>query len=214
MTPRIDHWAALAVLLAAPAAAGAQPSAVWYGHTDDVTCVAFSSDGTKALSGSQDQTVRLWDTATGKALRTFDGLESPLAAVAFSFDGLTALSVSDHLAFNSWDLATGRPVVSYPGYGVFAYAAAISPSGRRVLAGCDDRTLRVWSFVRGREVEYWPAHADYVAAVAFSPDGSKALAGGGNPEVWDAHTGKVATNLKGIAGVIWPRPCPRTEQPA
>jgi WD40 repeat protein len=69
------------------------------GHTRDVTSVAFSPDGKQVVSGSDDQTVWLWDAATGGALQqTLEGHTRDVTSVAFSPDGklLPSLLVSNH----------------------------------------------------------------------------------------------------------------------
>jgi WD40 repeat protein len=61
-------------------------------HTGHVMSVTFSPDGTRALSGSNDKTLKLWDVATGKLLRNFEGHTFGVLTVAFSPDGTRALS--------------------------------------------------------------------------------------------------------------------------
>ena len=64
------------------------------GHSGRVTSVAIAPDGRTALSGSSDKTLKLWDLASGKELRTFTGHSGRVTSVAIAPDGRTALSGS------------------------------------------------------------------------------------------------------------------------
>src|SRR5262249_40300593 len=71
--------------------------------------VAFSLDGRTALSGGVDDTLKLWDVASGKELRTFTGHSGMVESVAFSPDGRTALSAGDDdKTMRLWEVATGK----------------------------------------------------------------------------------------------------------
>ena len=65
------------------------------GHRFGVDSVAFSPDGRTLASGSHDKTIKLWDAATGQALRTLAGHSSIVESVVFSPDGKTLASGSD-----------------------------------------------------------------------------------------------------------------------
>ncbi|RME76826.1 MAG: hypothetical protein D6776_00595, partial [Planctomycetota bacterium] len=75
------------------------------GHELGVNSVAFSPDGKLALSGSKDNTLALWDIATGRRIRTFEGHELGVNSVAFSPDGKLALSGSWDTTALVWQLA-------------------------------------------------------------------------------------------------------------
>ncbi|KAF7376818.1 NB-ARC domain-containing protein [Mycena sanguinolenta] len=64
------------------------------GHTNPVYSVAFSPDGARAVSGSTDKTVRIWDVTTGAVLGRMEGHTSSVSSVAFSPDGTRVVSGS------------------------------------------------------------------------------------------------------------------------
>jgi hypothetical protein len=86
------------------AAANAQVSRFDGQHDDAVTCLAVSSDGRLAVSGSADRTVRVWDVATGKERWKLDGHTGPVTGVAFSPDGRRVASCAADRTWRVWEL--------------------------------------------------------------------------------------------------------------
>ncbi|MGI2909791.1 WD40 repeat domain-containing protein, partial [Hassallia sp. VBCCA 56010] len=77
-------------------------------HSNSVRSVAFSPDGKTLASGSDDNTIKLWDVATGKLSQTLTGHSNSVRSVAFSPDGKTLASGSDDNTIKLWDVATGK----------------------------------------------------------------------------------------------------------
>lgn len=73
------------------------------GHAGQVTCIAFSPDGSRLATGSVDRTVKLWDAATGQELRTLRGHPAAVMHVMFSADGKRLASVSVDGTLKVWE---------------------------------------------------------------------------------------------------------------
>ena len=97
--------------------------------------MAFLPDGKQVVSGSDDQTVRLWDAATGALLQTLEGHTGVVTSVAFSPNGKQVVSGSYNRTVRLWDAATGAPLQTLEGHTGSVTSVAFSPDGKllRVL---------------------------------------------------------------------------------
>jgi len=154
--------------------------------------VAEQPDGKLAASASRDETVRLWDSATGAAPRTLKGHWGRVYAVAFSPDGKLVASASWDETVRLWDSATGAARRTLKGHwaGV-VYAVAFSPDGKLVASASADKTVRLWDSATGAARRTLEGHSGGVYAVAFSPDGKLVASASSDQTVrlWDSATG-------------------------
>jgi WD40 repeat protein len=156
---------------------------------------ALSPDGTRIVTGSADNTLRVWDVNTGQPVGPpLTGHTDTVWKVAFSPDGRRIASGGADKTVRVWDAATGQPVgPPLTGHTEAVWSVAFSPDGRRIASGGADKTVRVWDAATGQPVgQPLTGHTDQVNSVAFSPDGTRIVSGGADKtvRVWDAATGQ------------------------
>ena len=168
-------------------------------HGSNVNSVAFSPDGSTIASGSNDDTVRLWDAHTGQRKRTLQGHTDDIHSVAFSPDGSTIASASDDDTIRLWDAHTGQRKQTLEGHTHYVNSVAFSPDGQTLASGSWDDTIRLWDAHTGLHKRILQGHTSNVNSVAFSPDGSTIASASSDDTIrlWDAHTGLHKRTLQG-----------------
>jgi WD40 repeat protein len=170
------------------------------GHTGIVNSVAFSPDGKYVLTGSDDQTAKLWDRY-GHQIVSFSGHISNVSSVAFSPNGQYVLTGSWDKTAKLWDLS-GQQIRSFVGHVSSIYAVAFSPDGKYILTGSEDQTAKLWD-LSGQQIQSFHGHTLNVSAVAFSPDGQRVLTGSWDTtaKLWDL-SGNQIQSFEGHKGII------------
>lgn len=128
----------------------------------------ITSDGTRIISGSRDQTVRVWDAETGSNLLTLCGHSGDVKSVTVSHNETQIISGSDDGTVCFWDMRTGTLLQSFGDSPASINLVAISDDDSRVMAATYDGTIRVWNVQTGnlqmfasnsglgRRIMYWP----------------------------------------------------------
>ncbi|KZT33069.1 hypothetical protein SISSUDRAFT_1027961 [Sistotremastrum suecicum HHB10207 ss-3] len=154
--------------------------------------VAISQDGTHVVSGSQGNTLRLWDATTGAEVQRMRGHTLPVLSVAYSPNGTHVVSGSLDNTVRIWDAATGVEKQKLEGHTSVVHSVAFSPDGAHVVSGSRDWTVRIWNVVTGAEVQRLGGHSSDVYSVAYSPDGTHVVSESCDytARIWNAATGQ------------------------
>jgi WD40 repeat protein len=168
------------------------------GHTGAEWQVVFSADGSQLLSASQDQTLRLWDTTTGKEQHCFRGHTNGINGAALSRDGRRVLSGGDDGTVRLWDTANGKELHRLDQAGKVT-GVVFTPDGRRAVICSYEGIVQLWEVDGWKELRRFSVH-EGLWSMTVCPRGRHALVAGGyfTPDgkhqsilqLWDLESGK------------------------
>lgn len=164
-----------------------------------VTSVAFSPDGTTLVTGSTDHTASLWNTGTGKRIRTLKGHTGGVNSVAFSSDDETVATGSTDHTVILWNTRTGQRIATLKSADAAVDSVAFSADGKTVACGTDDNDVILWKLPAGKHSATLTGHGNSVNSVAFSPAGHTLASGSGDRKtmLWNSDTGRRTATLAG-----------------
>jgi WD40 repeat protein len=182
-----------------PHEAPAGDAHVVFGPGGSAKDVAFSPDGSRILTASEDGTARMWNSVDGAELAIFRGHEGPVTHAVFSADSQRVLTTSQDGTARLWDAGEGPEVTSVRGQPGPVRNAVFSADGSRVLIASGDRTIRPWIIADGRQIAAVGDEQSEINQVAFDISGRRmALALTDNTvRVLDAVTGTELSVLRG-----------------
>jgi WD40 repeat protein len=170
------------------------------GHSQGVFSLAFTRDGNTLASGSADNTVKFWDVASRREIRT-RGPGLPAISMAFSPDGrVLAVGLLDQ-KIKLLDAATGSELRTLTGHSGPILSVAFSADGHMLASVSDDKVIKLWDVARGAEIATLGGFSLPVSSVAFSPDGRLLAADSYNQGIrlWDLTSGRELRSIKGYA---------------
>lgn len=164
----------------------------------NASSLSVSPDGNYILTTQSQNVFWLWEVATGKCVRTFEGHTGVVQCVSYSPDGRFAFSGSTDTTVRLWDVSTGQCVRAFEGHEGPVRSVACSSKGRFVLSGSSDGMLRLWNVSTGQCLRTMKG-----CLGVYSPDGRCILASGEGISfgktlrLWNVSTGQCVRTFEG-----------------
>lgn len=166
-------------------------------HAYTVTALAFSSDQQYILTGSGNNTAKLWKVKSGKTVFTLDKHTSWVSGVAISPNNKLMVTSAGKLV-TLWDFKTGEKVRELKGHSEDINTIDISPNGKYLLTASYDAKIIIWNLETGDIVQQLQHSESSVNAAKFSSDSRYVLSSHWKDVViWEVGTGKKHRVLKG-----------------
>jgi len=146
-------------------------------HPNWVTTVAYSTDGTKIVTGGNDDRVKIWSN-TGKLLYTCTGHSGDITSVKVTPDNNFVVSSSKDKKIKVWNINTGALVQTISGHTQEVNGIDVSPDGSKIVSASSDHTCKIWNFNTGNLITtFGVPDSGAVNSVAWSPNGNKIATG-------------------------------------
>jgi WD40 repeat protein len=153
-----------------------QVRATLKGHEEDVTALAYSSDGKLLASTGEDKSVRLWDASTHKSLAVFEHTQ-PVSCLAFSADSKLLASAGRGKLIRVWDVEKRKAFITLKGHREAVAALAFAANGKTLASVDIDANVKLWDLETEQVQATIEGNVEDATAFAFAP-GASALAVG------------------------------------
>jgi WD40 repeat protein/Flp pilus assembly protein TadD len=159
-----------------------------------VLSVSVAADGRRAVSGSDDNSLQLWDLESSRRLQTLraEDARGEYRSVDVTPDGKIAVSGGSDHKLRVWDLQSGTCLRTLSWHKTRISALSVTPDGRMALSGAENGAVRLWDLATGETLHILQGHTASVSSVSLTPDGRRALTASsdGTMSVWSLETGK------------------------
>lgn len=161
-----------------------------WNHTGYVWHVEFSPTATTLASVGSDGFLKLYNTRTGREIRSLRYNNSPLRGLAFSPNGRQILVSAEEGTVILWDADTGERLMVMSGHTTIANDVAFSPEGNRAASIDNNGLMIIWDLTNGSEITRVSAHTRQAFSLLWLPDTNRIITGSddGYLRVWDGTT--------------------------
>lgn len=170
------------------------------GHSEPVVCLGLLSDG-RIVSGSYDNTLRVWDPITGQCYQKLAGHKNWVSCIAV-FPHKRIASASYDWSIRVWNADTGECLRTLNGH-EYWINCLVAVSENCAVSGSSDKTLRIWNINTGECLQILEGHTNTVHCVCVLPDGRIASGSSDNTiRIWNIVSGQCEAVLSGHEGWI------------
>ncbi len=145
------------------------------GHTDKINALTFTPNGKMLASGSDDDTIRIWDASTATEMLSLPS-DKP-QTLTFSIDGKILASNNSDGTIHLWDIGKGKKLNSIKRVDSGRNVMAISIDSKILATGSNEGTIHLWDIAKGNQLSTLRGHTGPINSLVFSSDGKTLVSG-------------------------------------
>lgn len=150
------------------------------GHSSKITCLEYAEK--YLLSGSFDNTIKLWDRKSGRLIRTFRGHSNAITDISMQNDSLFVSSSLDG-TLNLWNLNTGEIINTYSGHAKGVSACGFSPNGKILFSADWDGKILLHDYQSGKLLKILETNNGVITGLSLSGDGTRVFSAGSDGRI-------------------------------
>ena len=172
------------------------------GHNDFVRAIRFHPDGARIASGGDDGTIRIWDVAKGKEIRSIDSGHGWVLSLSYDPDGELLASGGRDGTVKVWGRELEEPLHTLEGHPWWVTSVAFHPGGGLLASAGDDPAIRLWDTRTWTSKGAWKGHKGWIDTIQFQADGAHLVSSGYDDTIflWNAPDGTVARTIPVVRG--------------
>jgi len=173
-------------------------------HSESIESLAIMPSNENIVSGSRDNTVKIWNSTTFQLIATLLGHTNWVNALAIIPSNENVVSGSNDKTIKIWNSKTFRLIATLKNHADWVNALAIIPSNENIVSGSDDKTIKVWNSKTLKIITTLKNHTEEVNALAIIPSNENIVSGSYDKtiKVWNSTTYKLIATLTGHTNFV------------
>ena len=169
------------------------------GHNAAINGIQLTKDEKKLISYSADNTIKIWETETGKLFRTLEGHTGRVDGIQLTEDEKKLISYSNDETIKIWELETGKLFRTLKGHTGFLKGIRLTKDEKKLISYSNDKTIKIWETETGKLFRALEGHTSIVDGIQLTKDEKKLISYSmdNTIKIWEIESGKLLRTLEG-----------------